>query len=331
MPVPLWQMTDAGPGYDVDLPGAALRVVHAVRAGAAPRMFPPVLEPGPDDTVIFARHLSGERDARMLARAFTLGRFAPLLDFLTGLDRLCETMAGRYASVVRPGVLAITNADLAGPLVAEVFVACATGDTEQASRFAAAELVRYGAFLTAFLERLRRDMGSVWPSEPRWRGPVTGLWAHGAETHNGRQRVLRLELAGGGTVAYKPRPALGEGLFLTSGETRSPGSVFDLLNGLPPALGRVLLPVFRCWTGDGQDRQFYSCRNGSNAPRNGGRCALTGQLSLRGTRLDSRQAARFWHRAGSLAAACFAFGISDLQEGNVLSGGDQPLMYPVDL
>ena len=347
IPGPLWQMRDPGHRWDGGLPDAARRVVRAVGANRAHGMFPPVLESGPDNTLIFARHLHGQGDARMLAHALTGARFAPLLDLLTRLDSSCAAMASEYASIIEPGVLTITNADLFGPLICETFVACAASAADRSvtqfpAQFATQQWATWEAFLRRFLGRLQRDMRCSWPAEPRWRGPVVGLWTHGAETHNGRQRVLRLDLSGGASVAYKPRPASGEALFLAQGRQDSPGSVFDLLNGLPATSGEVRLPVLRCWTGTGADRFFYSWQEWIERPAQWGTLRADGRWRLRGTLLSVEQAERFWHRAGSLAAACFAFGITDMQEGNVLAGGGgaefawasgrgEPLLYPVDL
>ena len=44
------------------------------------------------------------------------------------------------------------------------------------------------------------------------------LWANPEETHNGRQRVLRVGFEHGGALAYKPRPADGEIAFLAQRE-----------------------------------------------------------------------------------------------------------------
>lgn len=115
VPAPLWEMHDPGPGFDADLSGDALRLARALTADGACGMLPPVLEPGPDGMLIFARQLHGPRHARMLAHALTSARFAPLLDLVTRLDELSAAAASRYASVVAPGVLTAANAGLLGP------------------------------------------------------------------------------------------------------------------------------------------------------------------------------------------------------------------------
>jgi hypothetical protein len=304
------------------LPATTRRVVDAVRAGRAGGLFPPVVEPGPDGTLTPHRDLSGPADADAVAGLLTSAAGAPLRAALDDLDRWCARATRRYADVLAPKVLDVTNGALFGPLVAGVLGGDGT---------AAAD--RYRDFLALFLDRLRQDLGSGWPAAPELAGPVVGLLAHGEEAHNGGQRVLRLELAGGGRVAYKPRPASGEPLFLAAGDGTAPGSVFDLLNGLPPASGPVRLPVLRCWTGGGTDRHAYQWQEWIERPPDQVTLREQDGRRLRGARLDRPDS--FWHRAGSLAAACFAFGIADLYGSNVPVGvryGERdPLPYPVDL
>ncbi|MFC0602557.1 type 2 lanthipeptide synthetase LanM [Streptomyces palmae] len=136
-------------------------------------------------------------------------------------------------------------------------------------------------------------------------------------------------------MAYKPRPAAGEALFLAESSPDAPQSVFQLLNTLPPASGPVQLPLLRHRSGRGRDRHAYSWQEWIEPPRQWGTIRRSPRLRLLGTRLGPREATRFWHRAGSLTAACFGFGIADLGEGNVLAGtrpgASAPLLYPVDL
>lgn len=288
------------------------------RAGGA---FPPVVRPGPDGTLVIERPLGGPSDARALAHALADARFAPLHEVLRRIDAWsarADTDTRRFD----PQVLRPENADLFGPLLTEALEACVDEPPERAAAFVAQRAQQYLEFLTLFLERLARDQ----PSDRR----VTGLWANGEETHNGGQRVLRVEFADGARLAYKPRPATGEILFLAPED-----SVFTLLNGLPPASGPIRLPIMRCWTGSGPDRACYSWQEWIEPPDAWGVLRTDGELSLRGAVLDPGAAARYWHRAGSLAAAAFAFGIADLIGGNVLIGqrpGDgEPLLFPVDL
>ncbi|MER7334174.1 MULTISPECIES: DUF4135 domain-containing protein [unclassified Micromonospora] len=336
----LWELpsTTRGPSTPVRtaLPPVGRKVVQAVRAGTGGALFPPLAVPSPGGrSLTVTRHLCGAADADRLARALREPRFAPLLDLLDRLDRWCRRAAPGHWTVVAPQVFTVTNAELFGPVVAEMFVACAAGRLRHTRRLAAEESARCVAFLETFLRRLRRDMRSSWPERPEFRGPVVGLHAQGEETHNGRQRVLRLRLHGGGELAYKPRPANGEVLFLAQGRPGRDGSVFELLNRLPAASGPVRLPVMTCWRGRGRDRQAYSWQEWIGPPARWGTIRRSGTRRLSGTRLDARHAGRFWHRAGSLTAACFAFGITDLFETNLLAGSrpddPEPMLYPVDL
>ncbi|GAB3985490.1 hypothetical protein GCM10029978_098460 [Actinoallomurus acanthiterrae] len=322
----------------LDLSPAVRRVIAAVRAGTAGGMFPPVARRHPEGVLAVDRHLAGDADARLLARAFGEARFAPVLDLLDRIDAWCRPAAGRLAAVIAPDVLSVTNAELFGPVVAEAFTLCAArrGTDVVPGRWA-----WFAAFLDLFGERLEGDLRGSWFEEPEFAPPVTALWAHDAETHNGGARVLRLRMEGGGRVAYKARPTGGEALFLAECRTGEggfpegpPTSVFALLNELPPASGEIRLPVLRCRS-DGD--RAHSWQEWIEPPAQWGtiRRSEDDDLRLDGTLLDPAEAPRFWHRAGSLTAACFGFGIGDLGEGNILAGAraaaDEPLLYPVDL
>ncbi|MEO3926902.1 DUF4135 domain-containing protein [Micromonosporaceae bacterium B7E4] len=325
-----------GPARTDALPPVAREVLSAVRAGTGGGLFPPVAAPSPDGGSLTAtRRLAGETDASWLASVLAEPQFGPLLALLERLDHWCRRTAPDYREVLRPELLTVTNAELFGPVVAEMFVACAAGRLTHTRRLAAEEAARYAAFLTTFLRRLRRDIDAGWPDRPEFRGPVVELQAQGEETHNGRQRVLRVRLHGGGAVAYKPRPANGELVFLAQGSLGRDGSVFELLNRLPGVSGPVRLPVLRCWRGRGRDRQAYLWQEWIDHPAQWGILRRSGSRRLSGTRLPLRQAGDFWHRAGSLAAACFAFGLADLFEQNLLAGARPedrtPMLYPVDL
>ncbi|MEU6718914.1 DUF4135 domain-containing protein [Nonomuraea sp. NPDC046802] len=331
---PLWELRP--PTGDADqeavLPPVARRMIAAVREGTAGGLFPPVVTAGPEGTVRVDRLLGGAADARMLAHALGDRRFTPLLALLERLDAWCVSATRRYSTVIADGVLDVTNAEVFGPVVSEAFVACATGRAHYARDRVAEWAARCEAFLTLFLDRLLRDMSTCWPENPAFHGPVVGLWTHGEETHNGRQRVLRLDCAGGGRVAYKPRPASGELLFTACGGEGAPTSVFDLLNNAPAASGEVRLPVLSCWSGA---EQGYLWQEWIEPPAQWGPIRTSGEWRLTGTRLAPREAARFWHRTGSLAAAMFAFGITDMIGGNVVTGSrpgeSEPLLYPIDL
>ncbi|WP_405825947.1 type 2 lanthipeptide synthetase LanM [Streptomyces sp. NBC_01390] len=305
---------------------AAARVVEAVRAGNAGRLFPVVMRPTDDGLLAHERFLTGDSDAAVLAAAFSSPRFAPLTGLLDALDTWCHRATERYGDLLAPGLLDVTDGGLFGPLVTEAFTACAAGVPYAADE----QHVRWTAFLDQFLQRLARDVTDPWFGRPSLRTPVTAIEAQDGETHNGRRRILRVSMRGGGTVAYKPRPPGGELLFLAPDE-----SVFAFLNSLPPVTGPVVLPVVRGTAGTGPDRLEYTWQEWIEPPSQWGTIRSASGRRLTGTRLDRRQAERFWHRAGSLAAAAFRFGIVDLGESNVLSGtrpGQQdPLYYPVDL
>lgn len=308
-----------------ELPPATHRLLRALAEGRAGRAFPPVLVPGPDGTLAVERALGGPSDARALAHALTGARFAPLHEVIARLDAWCaraDVDALPGARRIDARVLRVENADLFGPLLAETLQACVERPPGRAAAFAAQRAGQYLDFLTLFLERLARDQSR----DPR----VVGLWADGDETHNGGQRVLRVGFADGTRLAYKPRPATGEILFLDT-----ENSVFALLNALPPAAGRILLPTLRCRPGSGPDRACYCWQEWVEPPDAWGVMRSAGESQLRGVCLEPRAAARYWQRVGSLAAAAFAFGITDLIDGNILIGqrpGDgEPLPFPVDL
>ncbi|MCE0448003.1 type 2 lantipeptide synthetase LanM [Streptomyces tricolor] len=172
------------------------------------------------------------RDAELLAAALATPRFGPLGTLLDALDAWCRRTTARTPGLLAPGVLDVTQGALFGPLVSEAFTACAAGAPYPAEE----ECARWTGFLERFLERLSGDTGTCGAppagtsffDRPSLRLPVTCIEAQDGETHNGRRRVLRVRLSGGGSIAYKPRPAGGEVLFLTPDT-----SVFALL--LQPA------------------------------------------------------------------------------------------------
>ncbi|NUP51769.1 MAG: DUF4135 domain-containing protein [Catenulispora sp.] len=306
-----------------ELPPATRRLLRALAEGKAGRAFPPVAVPGPDDTLAVARLLGGPADALALEHALADARFAPLHDVLSRIDTWCgQATATATAPPVDPHLLQLENADLFGPLLTETLESCADRTPGRDGGFAAQRADQFLDFLTLFLERLARDQ----PCDRQ----VTGLWTNSGETHNGGQRVLRVEFADGTRLAYKPRPATGEILFLDT-----ENSVFALLNALPAAAGPIRLPTMRTWTGTGPDSACYSWQEWIEPPDAWGVLRSTGELKLRGITLEPHAAARYWHRVGSLAAAAFAFGIGDLIDGNVLIGqrpsDGEPLPYPVDL
>ncbi|GAA1908082.1 hypothetical protein GCM10009716_17490 [Streptomyces sodiiphilus] len=311
------------------LPGATARLVALVREGSAGRMFPPVLVPGPDGVLAPDRELRGSADADRLAALLATDDFRPLRDALGRLEDWCARTAPRYRSELASGVLTVANPGLFGPLVAELFTVCAAGRPATAHRFAAERTAQCQEFLALFLTRLRRDMDAGAPGGPVLPGPVTALRADGEETHNGGQRVLRLTGRDGTEVAYKPRPATGEALFLA--ET---GSLFALLNSLPAASGPIRLPVLGCRTGPAED-PGYSWQEWVAPPAERGTLRSDGRWRMTGTVLSPERAQDFWHRAGALTAVCFGLGIADLTGDNLLAGSrpgdDGPFLYPVDM
>ncbi len=281
-------------------------LVSAVHARAAAGLLPPVVTTEPDGLVRIERELGGPADAGLVGALLDRPSFCALLEMLATLTTGCVNLRKEFPRAVAPGILRPTNGALFGPLIGRAFLACLSGDAErfQPVRRASGFL----AFLHEFLQRLTDDAGRLWFDA---RLPVTGLTAHDGETHNGGRRVLRVDFPDR-SVAYKPRPADVDRLFLAR-----EGSAFALLNGLSDA---VRLPVMDLLPRDG-----YSWHEWIERPAQWGviREGLAGAVV--------EDPGVFWHRAGSLAAACFGFGITDLSEGNLYVGGAEPLMYPIDL
>ncbi|GLZ76458.1 hypothetical protein Afil01_12650 [Actinorhabdospora filicis] len=297
-PVPetLWRPVRARPSR------TPARLVEAILAGTGGAALPPVVRVGPGGVWRFDHHVG---DPDVIAAALAEPRFAAWADLAARLDAWCDDPVVTLASFA--------------PLLREVFTACALGRApDPAAEFAAAT-----AAMESFQRRLDRDLRTAWPRDPRLAGPVLAVEAHDGETHNHRQRVLRLRMAGGGSVAYKPRPAGCEDVFAAPR-----GSVFSLLNRVSG--GAVRLPVFRTWRGKGRDRRAYSWSEWIE-PGPQGVLLADGDEELRGTVLSPERAGTFWRRAGELTAVAYAFGLSDLIAGNLLVGGDGPLYYPVDL
>jgi hypothetical protein len=282
-----------------------------------------------------ARLLRGEEDARRVQALLARPTFRPLLELLEEVDGWCRSTAKRHPGLLGPRVLTLTQAELFGPLLREAFTLCAAAGDGPPPPGPRVLWEGFQSFFSRFLARLARDVRAGVLRRAGFVEPVTGLWANPEETHNGRQCVLRVRFRKGGAVAYKPRPAGGEALFLAEGRGGRPGSLFELLNGLPPASGAVRLPTLQVLEGRGADRFAYSWQEWIGRPRQWGTLRESEHLRLEGCRLPPREAERFWHHAGSLSATCFALGLADLFGGNVLAGarrGDRgPLAYPVDL
>ncbi len=323
------------PGRAPPLPAPARRVVEAVRKGRGQAYFPPVAQRGPERVLTARRGLQGEEDARLIGALLARPRFRPLLAFLEALDGWCRSMARRYPKLLGPRVLSLTHAELFGPLISEAFTLCAAAGDEAPHPHLRTLLEGFQASLSLFLARLARDVRAGVLRRAGFHEPVVGVWANPEETHNGRQCVLRLRFRKGGALAYKPRPAGGEALFLAEGHGGAARSLFELLNRLPAASGAVRLPTMRVLEGTGPDGFAYSWQEWIARPRQWGTLRRAEDARLEGCQLTPPRAKHFWHRAGSLTAACFALGAADLFGGNLLvgtrPGTREPLFYPVDL
>ncbi|MET0403860.1 MAG: DUF4135 domain-containing protein [Cystobacter sp.] len=324
---------EAGP--EPVLPRPARRVVEAVRKGRGDAFFPPVARLGPEGALQAARTLQGEDDARMLALVLARPRFRPLLAFIGSLDDWCRSTARRYPGLLGPRVLSLTHAGLFGPLISEAFTGCALAGERPVEAALRPLLEGFQSAFELFLTRLSRDARAGVFRREGFETPVVELWSHPEETHNGRQGVLRLRFRKGGRVAYKPRPATGEAVFLAEGKGRTARSLFEWLNRLPPASGAVRLPTLRVMEGRGADRHAYSWQEWIDRPRQWGILRRAREWALEGCLLSPSEAVRFWHRAGSLSAACFAVGAADLFADNLLVGARRgapgPMPYPVDM
>lgn len=299
------------------------RLLATTWAGEAGSLLPPVVTVV-DGVVRTERRLSGRADAELLAGALPEIATSILVEVFDKLSEGCARLREEFGGIIPPDILRPANAALFGALSSEMILVALTGPRTIRRYRAGRQADAFLDFLRRFLHRLRSDLP----------GRVTGLTTHDAETHNGGQRVLRVDLADGTRLAYKPRPADTELLFLASDD-----SVFALLNDLPPVSGEIKLPVLRCFRGDGT----YSWQEWIEPPAQWG--LLSGspgsaqdgvpEHQLHGTVLSPAEAGTFWHRAGSLTAACFGFGLTDLAEGNLVTGTrpdhPDPLYYPIDL
>lgn len=307
------------------------RWLHAVADGGEAWWWPPRARLGADGLLEPGAPWRGSADAARLAAATHDPRLRPWLDFLQALDRDCGMLARRYAAHVHAAALSLDNGELHAPVVAEALQGCLARRRPKLSARLRELRERHARFLALFLRRLRRDRDNGCLAAHGRHGRVRALWANPEETHNGRQRVLRVGFEHGGALAYKPRPADGEIAFLADGD--APG-LFARLNALPKASGAIRLPTLRVFKGGGRarDRAAYLWQEWIEAPR-GYRPIATARGAVRGLRLPARRMRRFWHRAGTLAAVSFGFGLVDLGPGNVLCGDrdGEAMMVPVDL
>ena len=316
-------------------PPAVRRVLSAIRVGCGGALFPPVIRARRVGVATIERLLAGEADHACLAAAFALPRFAPLLALLEQLDKWCAHQRRKHSGYLADRVFSIDNGGLLGSLTSEAFIACAATDAAVAQPLIDKRYRQFIAFIELFLQRFQRDSDAGLFAQRSWHGPVVALETHGEETHNGGKLVLRLQLRDGTALAYKPRPADGEQLFLAESEDARPRSVFGFLNARPPASGAIRLPLMQCFGGSDRRDCGYAWQEWLAPPASMGVLRRSGRINLAGPRLSPKQASLFWHDAGALSAMCFGFGIVDLGEENLLVGqradDDRPLAYPVDL
>lgn len=326
----LWRSERRGNQYSALTDAVIDKLISKVADSDAGRLFPPVAKQLAVGVVTHDRHLGGAQDAAALADALRDKAFAPLRGALRELDRWCADTAMSFSDIIAGELLDPANPALFAPLVSELFSVCAANRMADIPAFARRRCDDYQALLTEFLARLRHDRPH-WHQD-RYQTTVTRVSVNGSESHNGGHRVLRVDFAGGASLAYKPRPANGERLFLARGVQNSdrPASVFELLNGLEPAADPVELPTMDYWDGAaaGYSWQEWLLPGPDSA-------IVRPESDLRVTRVSEADAARFWRRAGNLTAACAAFGIGDLVEGNLLAGATaadpMPHFHPVDI
>ncbi|MGW1991300.1 DUF4135 domain-containing protein [Embleya sp. NPDC001921] len=265
----------------------------------------------------------------MITEVLSAPRFAPLKRLLEDVDLWCTKASVIHGDLIDASILSPVDGELFTPLLREAFATCASATPKFAQQFIARQWIEFQAFLESFFIRLRRDATTSWFDGTGFAFPVVGLWTHDAETHNGRLRVIRLHMRGGRRVAYKPRPVGSEEFFLAD------GALFDLINRLPQAPGMVRLPVLQVRAGSESHRGSHSWQEWVESPAQRASIRRSGGHRLIGTRLTAAESRRFWRDGGSLAAACFGFGIRDLGEDNVVVGtaseSHEPRLYPVDL
>lgn len=318
-------------------PPQTRRLLEAVRKGPeASGCFPPIVRPGPERVLQVARPFQGASDAARLGALLSQPAFQPLVALYEALGDGCDAIVRRHPGLFGARVVRLGNAALFGPVLTDAFTLCAATPAQEGPHPGLRHL-RDGflAFFDLFAKRLARDVKAGVFRRAGFEGPVTRLWANPEETHNGRQHVLRVQFRKGGALAYKPRPASGEALFLAEPERGAPRSFFDWVNHLPAASGEVRLPTLRVLRGRGRDAFAYSWQDWIERPRQWGLLRDSPRLKLHGCQLPPPQAARFWHHAGALTGACFAVGAADLQGSNLVMGvrrgQREPLPYLVDL
>jgi len=324
--------TDAAPA----LPRVAAQVVAAIEDCKRGELFPPFARVHRTGVVLHSRFLAGKLDAAFLAHTLAQPRFKPLSDLFEWLSSWSRAIPARLRNGVPASLLGLGNDKLFRPLTVEVFLTCAAMDAPaQARQIVARRGEQFARSVEIFLERYQRDRKRNRFVEYGWCQPVVGLASAGEETHNGGQRVLCLHLRGGRRLAYKPRPANGEQLFLSEDVRGRPTSIFGFLNAQADAVGAARLPLMRTLGGSGRDRYAYGWQEWIERSSHWGKLASSTVGDLKGTRLPRNHAAAFWRDAGALSATCFGFGVTDLYEGNLIAGrrhGERlTRAYPVDL
>jgi hypothetical protein len=319
-------------GASTVLPRHTRRILAAVARGRGGLFFPPVTRRTAQRVELPVRVLAGANDAARLGAALAMPRFAALVTWIERVGAWCAAERRRRPRLFAAGVLAADNPDLIGPIFADAFALCAAA-SDAVHPALIPMLASAARRLRQFVRRVARDLAVGPLVRAGIHGPVIALAVASEETHNGGQRVLRVTFRTGGCWAYKARPATGERLFLAENDRSA--SIFQFLNSLPRAAGAVRLPTLRLLPGGGREGRAYDYHEWIARPQQWGTVRRAGRLRLEACTLTPSQAPRFWHRAGALAAACFAFGVIDLYLGNLLVGrrrGErEPSPYPVDL
>ena len=320
----------------VRLPKETRRIVEAVRKGRAGGMFPPI-------AVVFQgsiatdQTLAGDDDARVLAHALMWPQFGPFVAMIEELGTWCREVAQRHIDSCSRRVLRVTNAELFGPLLCEAFSRCAVSQMGEGVELAELK-IGFQRAIEIFFVRFERDARAGLFAREGFQLPIAALGMGSDESHNGGQRVLRVRFRSGGSLAYKARPASGEQLFLAENGKGARASVFARLNAMTPTSGGIRLPTLRVFEGRGRDRSAYAWQEWIERPTSWATLREARGRRLEATQLAAGEAGRFWHRAGSLSAACFAFGIVDLSGENVMAGAHrrggrsrrEPMFYAVD-
>lgn len=314
------------PGHDQPATSsAAKRIAEAVSAGRCGAMFPAVGAVS-QGHVTKVRRLSGPDDARFVAAALSQPRFRP---WITAIDQTvdwCDSASIDYGHLFASEVLTVDNDGLFGPVFNELFTVCATRRLPDIDEYCHRRLRGWLTYLDTFLRRLHHDRDDL-DGRLGFAGPIVSVCAHGAETHNGGRRVLKLGCAAGSAVAYKARPVQGESMFLDTN-----GSVFALVNSLVDSEGSELATLTCLARGTGGDSWLWQ---EWIEPAHREAILHQDDVTVTGPVIPTEQAPLFWSRAGALAAMSVAFGIGDLIEGNIIVGrrvGEvRPRHYVVDL